>query len=415
MDSQVNDAQLALPKQTTPTWEMELLISGASVFALLQLPDALNHFFLNLQIQIHDHFLNAILLPLFLYAKVAVVILAITFLLHLVSRAYWVGLIGLNSVFPGGPSIEHMQNGPLYSAHLRRTLNETPDQLIDRADNRATIIFGFGVGLTLMVLMPVIFIGGASLLVLLLRPLIASETAFWGVIWAFMTTIILFALVPSLLDKVFGSRIKPDSILGRAITANFALMKRIEMDGTGNVLILYLFAQAKSYAKAAIFFAAIGFLLSILSMTDAPSLLSVKSKLEVVKDMEVSDYVNERNGNLEFAMRASIPEARNTSGWLDLKVPVPTRQPSNDIPKCQDDSSKAITDCLIKFMRVSIDGKSLDIDWQKQRASNDQPEALRTMLDVSTIPSGKHTLTIDYLPYKKKPLEAKQELIVFWN
>jgi hypothetical protein len=294
-------------------------------------------------------------------------------------------------------------------------LNETPEQTIERADNRATIIFGFGVGLTLMMFVPAIFVAGTSLLTLLLRPLMGSETALWSVIWIVITPVMLLALAPSLLDKAFGSRIKADSILGRTISASFMLMKRLEMDGTGNVLILYLFAQAKSYGKAALMFLALGLLLGSFSMSDVPSLLSVKSKADVVKDMEASDYANERNDNIEYAMRANIPEVRNTSGWLDLKVPVPTRQPNNDIPKCQDDSNKAITECLIKFMRVSIDGKSLDIDWQKQRASNDQPEALRAMLDVSTIPSGKHTLTIDYLPNRKKPSDAWQERILFWN
>ena len=32
----------AIPAKTTPTWEMELLLSGATVFGLLQLPDALH-------------------------------------------------------------------------------------------------------------------------------------------------------------------------------------------------------------------------------------------------------------------------------------------------------------------------------------------------------------------------------------
>lgn len=31
-----------LPKHTTPTWEVELLISGVAVFAMLQLPGWLN-------------------------------------------------------------------------------------------------------------------------------------------------------------------------------------------------------------------------------------------------------------------------------------------------------------------------------------------------------------------------------------
>ncbi len=41
MSSAENSSE-RLPPRTTPTWEMELLISGATVFALFQLPGALD-------------------------------------------------------------------------------------------------------------------------------------------------------------------------------------------------------------------------------------------------------------------------------------------------------------------------------------------------------------------------------------
>ena len=34
----MSDDPHALPRRTTPTWEVELLISGVAVFAMLQLP-----------------------------------------------------------------------------------------------------------------------------------------------------------------------------------------------------------------------------------------------------------------------------------------------------------------------------------------------------------------------------------------
>jgi hypothetical protein len=415
MDSAVNDGHLKLPKQTTPTWEMELLISGASVFALLQLPAALNSVFLDWQIRIHDHYLNALIFPLFLYVKVAVVCLAATFLLHLASRAYWVGLIGLNSIFPGGPKLEHMKYGPLFSAHMRRTMNSAPEQLIERADNRATMIFGFGVGLALVMLIPTVLVGAAALAAWLLSPLLGSEAALWGVIGFFAAPLMLIATLPTLLDKTFGTRIAADSLSGKAITGSFNFLRRIQMDGTGNILIMYLYGQTKSFGKAMLAFMAGGMLLGSLSMTDVPRLYSVRSQSDVVNEMEAADYTSERGGNREYAMRASIPAVRVSGAWLDVTVPVPTRQPSNDLPNCQDDNRKAIAECLSKQMRISVDGTALAVDWQMQRASEDRPQALRTMLDVSNIARGKHALTIDYLPNRKMPNDAWQERIVFWN
>ena len=41
MSQDASDTPIALPKRTTPTWETELLLSGATVFALFQAAQAL--------------------------------------------------------------------------------------------------------------------------------------------------------------------------------------------------------------------------------------------------------------------------------------------------------------------------------------------------------------------------------------
>jgi hypothetical protein len=415
MDSHMQDDRLKLPKQTTPTWEMELLISGASVFALMQLPSWLNQAFLSLQIWNHDQYLNTLLLPLFIYVKVAVVSLAVTFLLHLCLRAYWVGLIGLDSVFPGGPKLDHMKYGPYFQSHLGKYMTNNPDTLIERADNRATMVFGFGVGLALTMIIPTVLVGIALAIALLLSLFLGSETAVWAALGIFLVPLMLLSLVPTLLDKSYGARIAAKSLPGKAIAASYRLMNKIHMDGTGNILIMYLYGQAKSFGKAAFLFAIGGMLLGVLSTADAPRLVSVRAQSSVVNDMETADYVSERSGNKEYAMRASIPAPRITGGWLDVTVPIPAKQPENDLPQCQDDASKVVTECMKKHAQVQLNNQPVKIIWQYQRSSDGKPPALRTMIDVRELPRGAHTLTIDYLPNTKKPSDAWQERILFWN
>lgn len=403
-----------LPARTTPTWEIELLISAASVFALLQLPGWLNDAFLQLQVRLHDHFMNALALPLFLYVKVSVLCLAATFLLHLVLRAYWTGLIGLDSIFPGGPKLDHMRYGPYYRAHLEAHLKDGPETLIERADNRATLVFGFGVGLALIMLLPTVLVGITIGLAYLLRPLLGSETAFWTALALFVVPVFLLSMLPSLVDKGLGARIAPGSLPARVLTGCFGLMRRIHMDGTGNQLMLYLYGQTRSFGRGVALFALAGMVLGALSMADVPVLDKVESRAKAEHAMEAADYASERAGSREYALRASIPAPR-ADAWLDLTVPIPGRQPPNDAPDCRDDARTAVADCLRKHMRVRIDGKPVAVDWQLQPANEDRPASLRALLDIRKLPHGEHQLVIDYLPNRRAPAEAWQERIRFWN
>src|SRR5688500_6169378 len=71
------------------TWELELLISGAVVFALLQFPSALDRWFW----RVDPHLVGAAeesAFFVYFYSKLIVYTLVATFVVHLCSRAYWV-------------------------------------------------------------------------------------------------------------------------------------------------------------------------------------------------------------------------------------------------------------------------------------------------------------------------------------
>ena len=91
------DSPRGLPAKTTPTWEVELLISGVAVFAMLQLPGLLDDWLLALEPRVGGDW-RMVLILAYIYAKSAVVVLAATFVLHLLLRAIWIALVGLHSV-----------------------------------------------------------------------------------------------------------------------------------------------------------------------------------------------------------------------------------------------------------------------------------------------------------------------------
>ncbi|MEM8997911.1 MAG: hypothetical protein AAGF23_24230, partial [Acidobacteriota bacterium] len=136
-------------------WEMELLISGAVVFALFQVPSALETSFQRLLVPLTRSQEFAMSFA-FVYTKMIVLVLITAFLLHLGTRAFWVGLIGLRSVYPQGIDWDEVHEGPLW----KRILREMPTlgDLADATDRLASQIFSFAFMFVFFFLISILYV-----------------------------------------------------------------------------------------------------------------------------------------------------------------------------------------------------------------------------------------------------------------
>lgn len=89
------------------TDELELIISGLSLFALVSLPgwlwDTYETWLPRMSLGMSAA--SGVLVPI---ASAMCLMMAALFVLHLAVRAHWVGLIGLKAVFPDGVRWERM-------------------------------------------------------------------------------------------------------------------------------------------------------------------------------------------------------------------------------------------------------------------------------------------------------------------
>lgn len=122
------------------TDELELIISSLTIFALLSLPEwmfaSIGSFF--------THLSTSMVIGLNvggnLIAGVSYV-LAMCFIVHLIARAYWVGLIGLRAAFPKGIDWEKTPGlGPLSRKYYQQTLPNI-DTVIQKTDTLASSLF----------------------------------------------------------------------------------------------------------------------------------------------------------------------------------------------------------------------------------------------------------------------------------
>lgn len=193
----------------SPTWELELFLSGALVFATFQLPNVVDHFFAGFEPHLagltRSAFMNVAL-----YAKAIAYTLLITFAVHLIGRALWVALMGLQSVFPAGVRWDDMKMGPI-GRKLYEERVPTLARSIARLDNFCSIFFSVGMLFAILFIFSATLVGVVGGVAWLLAHFLSHDQKLE---WYFLALVVAFMAIPisaSLLDKRFGPRLSPES------------------------------------------------------------------------------------------------------------------------------------------------------------------------------------------------------------
>ena len=411
----MTDSALKLPKRTTPTWEIELLISGASVFALMQFPGWINSHFLSIQLVLANSQLSGLINPLFIYVKAAAYALIFTLVIHIILRAYWVSLIGVHSIFPQGLDHEKLKIGPIQKQILQER-HGGMDDVIERADNRSTLVFAIGIGFALTILVPsVIVLIGALLAWLAL--LISGSGQVASVVFITGLSFPLLALMlPLWLDVRAGARSENWPRIRHLMERSIRCIDAIGMSSTGNMLSAYFFSMQRSRnAAMAAIMLGITFTLLATALT-IPRFSKVPAGDARPATLEAAHYRDRQGGDLKYALRPSIQSETIDTDYLELRIPYPLQMPPSTAPECAEKNfPKGLRPCLSGHLRLELDGKPISPVWIDEPARYGQPAALRAMIDLRPIKPGAHTLQIRYPLHAREPKKAWQERILFWN
>lgn len=431
-----DDANAALARRTTPTWEMELLLSGAAVFAMVQLAQALPGWALYLLPRL-DVQLQEITRLMLVYANAAVLVLAATFVLHLVLRAYWVGLTGMNSVYPDGMKWDAVRAGPIAKALMLRRWPNTADA-IERADNRATVVFSVGIGMAL-IFVPIML--AVSILYLLASGIAwlfgmpdALIYLFFGLTAAWMTP--YFAALA--LDKLVGRRLRPDGWLYRATARVIAIYSATGMARESNPLVA-LYSSNVGERRGTVTVVAV--MLLAMSMTFVASTMmsddlgpgSFAAFPDPRRGMD--DSVDGRHYASRSDGKASpdvpyVPDLVSSGKYLRLVIPYLPGLYGHLLSDCPagaveaTDSERerqrraARLDCLAEGFEVRLNGQRLEERPEWYTEPRQDLRGLIYMVPVGTLPPGRHVLSV--LP-RPGPEAAEGEpppppyVIPFWR
>ena len=133
-----------LRKLERESWQAELIISGLAIIGSLQLPTLLDqaetYCLLN-----YDRDTLFICYIAAVYWRILIAGLIVLFIFHFIVRALWIGLVGLNSVYPGG-----FKPNERFSPHFQKKLREEfgdVDGFIQSLDRLGSGLFGIGFGI----------------------------------------------------------------------------------------------------------------------------------------------------------------------------------------------------------------------------------------------------------------------------
>ncbi|MCR9132552.1 MAG: hypothetical protein NXI08_08260 [bacterium] len=132
-----------LQKVAEQSWEPELLISGLAIYATLNLPQYVWKFYdyYTYNLQAGSGFIDE-LIPILVVGVLLTGLQALSFafIFHFVVRAFWVGLMGLTSVYRDGIKYDDLQYSEYYRQEMKKRIGDK-DSFLLAADKLASLIF----------------------------------------------------------------------------------------------------------------------------------------------------------------------------------------------------------------------------------------------------------------------------------
>lgn len=410
---------LQVPRRTTPTWEIELLISGALVFSLFSLREPLENYFISVR-PMATELVQPLIIYSYLYSKLVLFVLLITFVLHLAARARWVALVGVHSIYPQGPRWDNLSGGPMTKRLTRETVGDM-DEAIEHADNQASLVFGYGIlaaQLSLMILVvSLVFFG----LLTLLRLLGVPQRGEYLIVGGFAA----FLILPMLVDNYVLPRLRPDSWLQRAtlfmLRISFGLSLHRLQQPLNSLVTTNFGGKRGTWVLVGVIYGVLG-LASLDTFVRMEGLRGVRGAAlgETERDFGLlpSHYARYRTGSLRFSASPFIDD--EIVGGPYLRLSIPYRAHKHDeifAERCPDQGAEpdetasteqranaerallqARVTCFGRLFGVQLDGVPLpDLEFHRLQGPDDGLDGVMTFIDVRGLRNGPHALRLEHL------------------
>ena len=437
-DSSEATARLQVPRRTTPTWEAELLISGALVFSLFSLRQPLEDYFAS-SWPVVTELLQPLVMYSYLYAKLVLFVLLITFVVHLAARARWVALVGVHSVYPDGPRWENLAGGPV-AKRLSRESTDQIDEAIERADNQASLVFGYGIlaaQLSLMIMVvSLVFFSSIALL----RAIGVPEQHEPWIVAALVALMVL----PLLIDKYLLPRLAPTHVLTRMMTwlmrLSFGLTLSRLQQPLNSLITTNVGGKRGPWVLIAVIYSVLALAtFDTFQRMDRGHSLRGDALAETERDFGLlpTHYARYRKDSTRLSATPFIESEVARGPYLKLTLPYQARRHDALIEKScpataiegedaaqrresERRSWQSRTDCFGGLFQIRINGRAMNnLEFHRLQGVDDAVDGVVTMIDVRDLGPGRHTLQLAHLDPETLDADpdkpAPPHVIEFWR
>ena len=402
--------RIAFERLRERTDELELLVSGLIMFALFAVPGWL----------VERYMAAYWLLPLaaIAAANLGVVmaiglawVLGALFAVHIGVRAYWVGLIGLKSVFPDGIRWERVPGlGPIGREQWRERMPSIGDA-IDKADRAASILFAAITFGALASLWAALVLSVAFALAALVGARLGATNAALALVGQVLLALLLGAAVLSwLLDAVLARRY-PALQERRGYRNLVALLRAVSGVLVPNRLLRPVQATLQSNTRPwlfrLLFFGAMA-LVPLVGMRYFQSALAFDNAsaeravdFSQIPALAHSKYYETlRVPRDRFRPGPLIPAPVESSRWLPLFLPyLPLIDDPLIAANCPDRAGATAAKCLAQLWRVEINGRRVSLDGFVPMQRNDlELRGLQGWISLAGVVPGPQRLAVTWRP-----------------
>ena len=389
------------------SWEAEILVSIASIFAIFQafgLLDWLVDYFIN-QLAPEQYFYGYMIC---FTGYVAFGTLGSFFVIHFGLRAYWIGLVGLNSVFPDY-SIEDSAYSKIYTEKMSRKLPKLP-VTINSLDEVCSVIFSAAFTLLIMYL----YLGVISSVYLLVFNLLNNVVPILVLLIPMVLFVILYvvmtliAIIANLKKFKENNRIRTWYFSVALVTAKIFYGPFYKYMLQTIMIFASNFKKKKALIKTVIFMVIFGMALGIYQIFQSNVLYLLHSTRPADVSRVYNNYYSSNNQDKKFLL---VPEIQNeiiTENTVRLFVPLFKHEKNlieNDCELLKQEFHNSDTisrqkrlsanlNCYSPTIKVSLKGTTVKMDFLKTDHPKTNQFGLTGFISTTKLPPGLHRLKI---------------------
>ncbi len=389
------------------SWEAELLVSTISIFGTFQMFNLIN-WSTNRFIDLLNPSQYLIGYFIVFFGLLAISILISMFVIHFFLRAYWIGLVGLNSVFPDY-SIKDSAYSKIYTEKILSILPKLKDS-IQKVDELCSVIFS----VAFTFLLTYMYFGLSASIYLLIFNLLSDyiEPYILLIPAIFIGVSLLVQMVVTIISNLKFNREKKKLQIW-----NFKIVQFVSIIAYGplykSILQVFMifgsnFKKNKNLVYLLFLFLFSGIFVSIYQMTNTniPYLINRDSYFDVTKSY--ASYYKTENENNNFLLNPEIESDKVESNVLKLFIPIFRHENKMRQEVCSsiiEDPNKSnseqrkerraqLLNCYHKYNLVYINGEETKVDFLRYEHPKTNQIGVICYLDLSNLKVGMNKLEV---------------------